>query len=192
MFPSKSFVSFETIWKYFVSALRRGGGRNKSSSEKVRAVAPPGGCGLLRLKMDGLRIPSRPNIVRGAPGVVAVDCGTTFVNCNCSRNDWWWWWPLCIIPGAEAKFNRNKIVHSWSIAAINYVYFAQLLPREVSRFFRENVFWHTIPIRLQPIQRKRWLDLTKMVPGAYVPITVCMECEPFVFHSVILPTKHGI
>lgn len=72
-----------------LSVLRRGGGRNRSSNENVRAVAPPGACGLLRLNIDGFRIPKRPKMVRGAPGVVAVDCGAEFVvvNCNCSRND---------------------------------------------------------------------------------------------------------
>lgn len=53
-----------------MSVLRRGGGLNKSSSEKVLAVAPPEGWGLLRLKIDGFLIPSRPNNVFGAPGVV--------------------------------------------------------------------------------------------------------------------------
>lgn len=54
-----------------MSVLRRGGGLNKSSSEKVLAVAPPeGGWGLLRLNIDGFLIPSRPNNVFGAPGVV--------------------------------------------------------------------------------------------------------------------------
>lgn len=80
---------FSLIVYYFLSVLRRGGGRNKSSNENVRAVAPPVACGLLRLKIDGFRIPNLPNIVRAVPGVVAVDCGAEFVtvNCNCSRND---------------------------------------------------------------------------------------------------------
>lgn len=46
------------------SVLRRGGGLKRSSRENVRAVAPPGVCGLLRLKIDGFLIPSRPNIER--------------------------------------------------------------------------------------------------------------------------------
>lgn len=54
-----------------MSVLRRGGGLNKSSSENVLAVAPPEGWGLLRLNIDGFLIPSRPNNVFGAPGVVA-------------------------------------------------------------------------------------------------------------------------
>lgn len=52
----------------FSLILRRGGGRNRSSSEKVRAAEPPGGFGLLRLKIDGFLIPNLLNIERCEPG----------------------------------------------------------------------------------------------------------------------------
>lgn len=48
--------------------IRLGGGRKRSSSEKVLAVGehvvPIGGCGLFILMIDGLRIPSLVKIVR--------------------------------------------------------------------------------------------------------------------------------
>lgn len=56
------------------SSLRRGMGRKRSSSEKVRAAEPCEGWGLLRLKSDGFLIPNRPKMDFGAPGVVILAC----------------------------------------------------------------------------------------------------------------------
>ena len=91
-----------------LSVLRRGGGRNKSSKENVRAAAPPLGWGLLRLKMDGFLIPSRPKMeflwpptepprpplppfeLRMVAFELVVDCwGFGVVNCSCSRSEVW-------------------------------------------------------------------------------------------------------
>ena len=51
--------------------LRLGGGLSKSSKLKVRAAEEdayaPLACGLVRLRIDGLRIPRRPKRDRGAP-----------------------------------------------------------------------------------------------------------------------------
>lgn len=66
-------------------------GFSKSSRENVRAVAGayPVACGLVRLRMEGFRMPNRPKRVRGigGPGLGATVTAAAPEAASCSRTE---------------------------------------------------------------------------------------------------------